>query len=117
MSTLQRTRDTMRDFLGKAQTLTASGAVLPGVACVNLAHATVVVAATIEDAANHRGFLAVVDTSASGTAAHTLTLAKGTFDGTNNVATLNAAAESLLVHFDDEGNGTIIITTGSVALS
>lgn len=97
--------------------LTATAAVTPGVANVELNHATVVVAATIADAADHEGLFVVKNTSASGTAAHTLTLTAGTFDGTNNVATLNAPAELLVVVFDSAGNGTIIQNTGSVALS
>lgn len=99
------------------QELTASGAVDAGVKCLQLNHATVVVAATIADAADHAGFFAVVNTSASGTAAHTVTLTSGTWDGTNTVATLNAPGESLLVFFDEDGNGTIVVNTGAVALS
>ncbi|WP_048647502.1 hypothetical protein [Nitratireductor soli] len=97
--------------------LVASGAVPAGTHIVELNHATVVVAATIADAADHAGIFIVKDTSASGTAAHTLTLTAGTFDGTNNVATLNAPAEMLAVYFDNEGNGTILQNTGAVALS
>lgn len=99
------------------QELTASGAVDAGAKCVQLNHATVAVAATIADAADHAGFFAVVNTSPSGTAAHTLTLTEGTFDGTNNTATLNAPAESLLVFFDEDGNGTVVVNTGAVGLS
>lgn len=102
---------------GGSQERTASGAVTPGVRSLRLNHATVAIAATIADAAAHAGFFAVTNTSASGTAAHTLTLTSGTFNGTNNVATLNAPAESLLVFFDTAGNGTIIVNTGSVGLS
>jgi len=50
-------------------------------------------------------------------AAHTLTLTAGTFDGTNNVATLNAPGEALAVFVDGDGNGTILENTGAVALS
>jgi len=99
------------------QELTASGAVTPGVSIVELNHATVVIAATIADASEHAGLLIVKDTSASGTAAHTLTLTAGTFNGTNNVATLNAPAEQLIVFIDDTGNGVIVTNTGAVALS
>jgi hypothetical protein len=100
-----------------SQELTASGAVVAGVKSVELNHATVVVAATIADAADHHGLFVVKDTSASGTAAHTLTLTAGTFDGTNNVATLNAPNEALIVWFDSAGNGTIVENVGTVALS
>jgi len=102
---------------GNTQELTASGAVTAGVEIVELNHATVVIAATIADFAAHAGLFIVKDTSASGTAAHTLTLTSGTFDGTNTIATLNAPAEQLLVWVDGDGNGTIVQNTGSVALS
>jgi len=100
-----------------SQELTASGAVTPGVQSVELNHATVVIAATIADSKAHQGLFVVKDTSASGTAAHTLTLTAGTYDGTNNVATLNAPNECLVVWFDSAGNGTIVENVGSVALS
>lgn len=101
----------------KVQELTASGAVLPGVQSVELNHATVIAAATIADFSDHTGLFVVVDTSASGTAAHTLTLTAGTFDGTNNVATLNAPKECLVVWVDSAGNGTIVENVGTVGLA
>lgn len=100
-----------------SQELTASGAVTPGICSVELNHASTIVAATIADATNHTGLFIVKDTSASGTAAHTLTLTSGTFDGTNNVATLNAPNEALVVYFDSAGNGTIVENVGTVVLS
>jgi hypothetical protein len=103
--------------VNEVQELTASGAVTPGVTQLELNHATVVIAATVADASDHAGLFIIKDTSASGTAAHTVTLTSGTFDGTNNVATLNAPAEMLIVFFDDDGNGSIVQNTGSVALS
>jgi hypothetical protein len=99
------------------QELTVTGTVSPGVQSVELNHATVVVAATIADSKLHPGLFVVKDTSASGTAAHTLTLTAGTFDGTNNVATLNAPKECLVVYFDSAGAGTIVENVGSVGLS
>lgn len=99
------------------QELTASGAVTEGVESIELNHATVAIAATIADAKDHQGLLVVKDTSASGTAAHTLTLTSGTFDGTNSVATLNAPNECLVVYIDSAGNGTIVENVGTVALS
>lgn len=99
------------------QELTSSGAVTSGVTRLELNHATVVIAATIASFANHEGLFVVADTSASGTAAHTLTLTSGTFDGTNNTATLNAPGEQLIVFVDKDGAGTIIANIGSVALS
>ena len=105
------------DVSARVQELTATGAITAGVQSVELNHATVVVEATIADASNHQGLFIVKDTSTSGTAAHTLTLTAGTFNGTNDIATLNAANEALVVYFDSAGNGTIIENIGSVALS
>jgi len=105
------------DVSARVQELTASGTVTAGVQSVELNHATVAVAATIADASNHQGLLVVKDTSASGTAGHSLTLTSGTFDGTNNKATLNAPNECLVVYIDSAGNGTIVENVGSVALS
>ncbi len=107
----------INELLFTEQELTVSGAVTTGVRAVYLNHATVVVAATIADASTHQGIFLVKDSSASGTAAHTLTLTSGTFDGTNNIATLNAPGEFLLVYFDANGAGTVLVNNGSVALS
>ena len=109
--------DNVADVSARVQELTATGAVTAGVQSVELNHATVVAAATIADASTHQGLFIVKNTSASGTAAHTLTLTSGTFNGTNNVATLNAPNEALVVYFDSAGDGTIIENIGTVALS
>ena len=111
------TSSTVTVQLNLSQELTATAAVTPGVKSVELNHATVVIAATIADSKAHQGLFVVKDTSASGTAAHTLTLTAGTFDGTNNVATLNAPLECLAVWFDSAGAGTIIENVGTVVLS
>lgn len=105
------------DVSARTQELTASGAVTAGVQTVELNHASVVIAATIANANAHQGLFVVKDTSATGTAAHTLTLTAGTFNGTNNVATFNARDECLVVYFDSTGRGTIVVNVGSVALS
>jgi hypothetical protein len=105
------------DVSSRIQELTVSGAVVAGKQSVELNHATVAVAAVIANAANHPGLFIVKDTSATGTAAHTLTLTAGTFNGTNNVATLNARDEMLIVYFDSAGRGQVIANVGSVALS
>jgi hypothetical protein len=105
------------DVDGRVQAMTASGAVTAGKMAVQLAHNSVVIAATIANANAHQGLFIVKNTSASGTAAHTLTLTVGTFNGTNNVATLNAPNEALIVWFDTAGNGTIIENVGAVGLS
>ena len=59
----------------------------------------------------------VINKSASGTESHTLTLTLGTFDGTNDIATLNAPNEYLVVYFDKDGAGEILKNVGSFALS
>jgi len=97
--------------------VTVSAAISENIQSVELNHATVAVVTTIADAANHAGLFVVKNTSASGTAAHTLTLTAGTFNGTNNVATLNAPDEALVVFFDSAGNGTVVANIGTVALS
>ena len=98
-------------------TATANGTVAEGIQSVELNHTGTIAAAVIADFSNHQGIFSVKDTSATGTAAHTLTLTSGTFNGTNNVATLNALNESLVVYVDSAGNGTILVNVGSVALS
>ena len=97
--------------------LLVSGAVTDRVQSIELNHDTVIIAATIADATAHQGFLIVKNTSASGTAAHTLTLTGGTFNGTATIATLNAPNEALAVYIDSAGDGTIIENVGTVALS
>ena len=99
---------------GGVDRLTKTGVVGRRAASIILDHASVIVAATM-DARDHPGLFYL--TSAQGTTAHTLTLTTGTFDGTNNVATINAATEGLLVHFDEDGVGTLVLNVGGVALS
>ncbi len=100
-----------------SQELTATGAVTPGVQSVELNHASTIIAATIADSLDHQGLFLVVNTSASGTAAHTVTLTSGTWNGTNAIATLNAPLEAFAVWFDSAGNGTILENVGVVAFS
>jgi len=96
----------------EVQSLTVTDAIKPHVQSVELAHATVVIAATIATSLEHTGLFVLKNTSASGTAAHTLTLTEGTFDGTNTVATTNAPGEYLVVYFDSAGNGIVIVNSG-----
>jgi hypothetical protein len=100
---------------GISQELTASGAIDSNVRNIRLNHASVVIAATFTP---KPGLVTITDVSATGTAAHTVTLGGGaTFNGTNTIATLNALAESLVVFFDNNLAGTVVVNTGSVALS
>ena len=97
---------------------TATAAIGDTVRCIKLNHASVVIAITGPSGVRLAGqTLFITNVSASGTAAHTVTLSAGTFDGTNNIATLNAPGETLHVWFDSSGAGTIIANVGSVALS
>lgn len=96
--------------------LTASLTVPPLVPMVEIDHATLTRACTM-DASRHVGLFTVKNTSASGTQPHTLTLTTGTFDGTNTIATLDAPGEALVVSFDSDGNGVVVANVGSVALS
>lgn len=97
------------------QELTATGALDSNVRHVKLNHASTIIAATLTP---KPGLVTITDTSASGTAAHTVTLGGGaTFNGTNTIATLNAPAESLIVVFNESLVGHIVVNTGSVALS
>jgi hypothetical protein len=111
------TADGAATLVGPSTKLTVSGAIAPGAQGVELNHASTIIAATVADAKAHHGLFAIVNTSASGTAAHTVTLTSGTFDGTNTIATLNAPLEALFVWFDSAGNGTIVENVGTVALS
>lgn len=103
--------------LASVFTATAPAAIDAGVNVIELNHATVAIEKTIASLANHQGFMIVKDTSASGTAAHKITVTTGTWDGTNKVITLNAPKEAIAVFIDSAGNGTILANVGSVALS
>lgn len=46
-----------------------------------------------------------------------MTAAAGTFDGTNDVVTLNAPKECIVFWIDSAGNGTIVENVGAVGLS
>lgn len=99
------------------QELTVSGAIDPTVETVELNHATVVVAATLNLATVRNKTMIFKDTSATGTAAHTVTVSGGTLNGTATIATFNARDEMLVVHFDSAGRGQVIANVGAVALS
>ena len=99
------------------QTLAASGAITLNSGLVLLAHATVPVEATL-DAPAAGDELFIVNNSASGTAAHTVTLPAGvTWDGTNDVATFNAPGEALHVIALSATRWLILENIGTVAFS
>lgn len=102
--------------MGTTQELTETGAIDADKHVIKLTHASGAIAATIADMATHGPGLVVIKDTTTG-ATHTVTLDAGTFDGTNNTATLNAADETLTVQVDENGNGIIVSNLGGVALS
>jgi hypothetical protein len=100
-----------------SQELTETGAITINSGLVLLNHATVIIEATL-DAPAVGDELYIVDNGASGTAAHTVTLPGGvTWDGTNDVATLDAPGEALHVIAISATRWLILENIGSVALS
>ena len=107
-----------KGILGGVQKFTVSGTLGAHQSGVDLDHASVAIDVTIDDAAKQQGLFIITNNSASGTASHTVTLTNGTFNNTgNNKATLNAPAEALIVYFDGNGGGQILLNVGTVALS
>jgi len=107
-----------RSNLGRqVQALTASGAISIKSGLVTLAHATVIIAATL--AAPVAGDeLFIINTSASGTVAHTVTVPGGvTLDGTHTIATLDAPGDTLHMIATSATRWVIVENTGSVALT
>lgn len=110
-------KDGLTDAGNVVQALTASGAISIRSGLVTLAHATVIIAAT-KAAPTAGDELIIVNTSASGTVAHTVTLSGGaTWDGTNNTATFDAPEEALHVVAVSATRFKILENIGSVALS
>jgi len=107
------------DYIGNSyQELTATGAIRPsrkGVIALN--HASTIIAATLAAPVPGDEYY-IIDTSASGSAAHTVTLPSGvTWDGTNRIATLNAPGEALHVVATSPTRFFILENIGSVAFS
>ncbi len=109
-------------FVGRTrldtQKLTASGVIRKRTgSIISLAHNSTPIAATL--AAPAPGdWLLIANDSASGTAAHTVTLPDGvTWDGTNKVATLDAPGEALLVFALSATRFLVVVNIGSVAFS
>jgi hypothetical protein len=101
-----------------AYTATAPAAIPATVRVIELNHASTAIEKTIASLVPYAGqFVFIKDISATGTAAHTVTVTTGTFNGTHKVATLNALNEALLVFVDSAGNGTVILNAGEVALT
>ncbi|GIL09283.1 MAG: hypothetical protein BroJett033_7940 [Chloroflexota bacterium] len=99
------------------QELTATGAITVTSGAALLNHNSTVIAAT-KAAPTAGDVLFVINTSASGTAAHTVTLPTGvTWDGTNRVATLNAPGEALLAIAVSATRFFVVANVGNVAFS
>lgn len=111
------TGNTTGQHTHSSQELTASGAITINSGVTLLNHATVAVEATL-DAPAVGDELYIINSSASGTAAHTVTTAAGvTWDGTNNTATLNAPGEALHVIAISATRWFILENIGAVGLS
>lgn len=116
MSRLKGTRSG-EAYSHPVQELTVSGAISIHTGVVLLNHASTIIAATLP-APEAGDELFIIDSSASGTAAHTVTTAAGvTWDGTNNTATLNAPGEALHVVAISATRWFIMENISSVALS
>ena len=89
------------------------------VRCIELNHASTPVLITGLHGVDYAGQIVIIkDTSASGTAAHAVTLTTGTFNAANNnKVTLNAPDEMIAVYFDSAGSGEVLVNYGSVALA
>lgn len=97
------------------QAMTASGAIRDDAQFVTLSSTTPLIAATI--AAPRAGRFLVISQIDGGTAGHTVTLAAGTFDGTNEIATLDAAGETLVLYGVSATRFVIVENIGAVGLS
>lgn len=107
-----------RSNLGRqVQTLVATGEITIKSGLVILSHTGTVIAATLA-APTPGDELIIVNNSASGTAAHTVTVPAGvTWDGTNDVATLDAPGEALHVIAVSATRWFILENIGTVGLS
>lgn len=102
---------------GQIITNSGSQAVTSGVSNLLLNNDTEAINAVIDNSLNHVGLFTVkAGLEPADGQNHTLTLLRGTFDGTNNRATFEDINDALVIIFDIAGNGTIINNTGTVSL-
>ena len=101
-----------KDLQLPQQDLTTSGAIAPIGGLVVLNNGAADIAATLTP---KQGQIYVFHARAVDTA-HTVTITGFTWDGTNDVATFDAAGETLTVMFDDD-RAIIISNPASVAFS
>lgn len=108
----------MCDLSTFVEEITSSGAITPGVRHVELNHTGTAIAATIANSNAHPGIFTIkATTEPGGGQDHVVTLTSGTWNGTNNVATFADIDDELVVHFDSNGKGIVILNNGSVVLS
>ena len=93
--------------------VTESG-VMPTASFIQLDSAAAALAMTFEPVA---GRLLVITQKDAGTQGHTVTLGPGTYDGTNEIATFDAAGETLVLMGLSNTRFAIILNLGAVALS
>jgi hypothetical protein len=100
-----------------SQELTASGDFSQHTGLLLVNHATVAVVATL--AAPTKGDIVIIaDDSASGTAAHTVTLQGGaTWDGTHAIATFNAVGKAILAVAVSATRFLVLANVGTVAFT
>jgi hypothetical protein len=97
--------------------LTETGAIGISSGLVTLSHAETPILAT-KAAPTAGDMLIIVNTSASGTEAHTVTLADGvTWNGTNRVATLDAPGDTLFAIATSATRFLVVVNIGSVGFS
>ena len=97
------------------QAVTASGAIRADAELVTLDSTTPKIEATV--AAPRAGRWLVITQIDGGTAGHTVTLSAGTYNGTNTIATLNAAGETLVLYGLTATLFAVVENIGSVGLS
>ena len=98
-----------------ATVYTATGAIDPTKSLVHLDTASGKIEMTI--AAPVAGHFMVITQVDTGTDGHTVTLTAGDYDGTNDIATFNAAEETLVLFGLSATRYVIVENIGSVALS
>lgn len=100
-----------------SQELTVTGAITLTSGIVLLNHASTIIAATLAAPTVGDEFY-IVDSSATGTAAHTVTVPAGvTWDGSATIATFNLLGEALHVIAISSTRWLILENIGSVALT
>lgn len=107
-----------KSVFAAAYTATSPAAIPSTVRVIELNHASTAIEKTIASLVPYaNSFVVVKNTSATGTAAHTVTVTTGTWNGSNKVITLNAPGEAIVVFVDSAGNGIVVVNVGAVGLS